>query len=289
MTVLDRLPGLWSAHSTRNHPLLVTCHSTLTAVLCLGDDSKPEQRVDIMAKPNLAAKIIAATDLSIKVAALCDQYSKHARNTSGDIDHLHQEVTNLQTGSETLTNLLNSPDSGNIEASQELSAAVDDSLVKLQRLEQELSPGITRKVLSRVGLRTLRWPLSSNDAHRAAQDLDHCKQGISLASQMTRNQTHVPDADDLKYFVRTDWQWPRSNPAGFLRTYQTNTQTESGQATRTYHEGYNFSKPGWERTTFFLDYNRGHVDYEFEEVPVGEAERLIHVKLRRKYEREYGG
>ncbi|KAL3490285.1 hypothetical protein BJX62DRAFT_238263 [Aspergillus germanicus] len=236
-----------------------------------------------MENPNLAAKVLATTNLSDKVTSLCLQYTKHTQNTNNDIDRLHQEATNLKTVSGNLTKLLNAPNSSRLDF-HELNIAIEDSLSTLQRLEQELSPGISRMALSRVGFRTLKWPLTSNDVERIVQDLSRCTQAIYLVLQVQVNQTHIADAHDLKYFVMTSSRWPESNPAGFLRTYRTGT----GQTTA-HREEYSFSKPGWVHTDFFLDYDRGHIDYDYEEVPWEDAERLIQDKLRRKLERELGG
>lgn len=84
--------------------------------------------------------------------------------------------------------------------------------------------------------------------------------------------------EDLRYFVMVSHRWPRSNPAGFLRKYR-----EGGKG---WSEEYDFAKPGWVRTTFFLDYDRGHIDYDYEEVPAAEAEALIEEKRSRKAERD---
>jgi hypothetical protein len=237
-----------------------------------------------METPVLAAKVIAASNLSAKVASLCLQYCKHARNTNDndDIHRLHQEATKLKAVLETLTKVLNGPNSSRADTSHELIVAIEDGLATLQRLEPELSPGTTRRALSRAGFHTLKWLLTSNDVERTVQDLSRCTQAISLVLQVLMNQTHIADGYDLKYFVMTDSRWSRSNPAGFLRTYRT------GMGKMSHQEEYSFSKPGWVHTNFFLDYDRGHIDFDYEEVPVEEAERLIQGKLRRKFEREQG-
>jgi conjugal transfer/entry exclusion protein len=49
-----------------------------------------------MGNPNVAVEVIAVTNLSVKVASLCLQYSRLARNTNNDINQLHQEVTNVK-------------------------------------------------------------------------------------------------------------------------------------------------------------------------------------------------
>ncbi|KAL2862710.1 uncharacterized protein BJX67DRAFT_365844 [Aspergillus lucknowensis] len=239
--------------------------------------SKPELLTHIMDDPSIAVKINIITSLSEKIALLCLQYTQHCRDM--EIDQLHQAVIDLKTVTENLMGLLNSSNTKSTGASQKLLVALKESLSTLQRLKREISPGIPRTVLSQVGFCTLKWPLGSKSARKSIQDLSHCIQVMS--SVLPVKQTHIPESGphDFKYFVMTNPQWPRSNPAGFLRTYRTEQQT-------IHYEEYDFFKPGWERTTFFLDHERGEVDDNYEEVPVGEAEQLIQEKLQRKYKRE---
>lgn len=117
--------------------------------------------------------------------------------------------------------------------------------------------------MSHIGFRALKWPFRSKYVERTVQDLVRCTQAMSLALQV--GQTYIANVDDLKYFVMTNRLAPRSNPAGFLRTYQTRQTT--------HHEVYSFFKHSWEDTYFFLDYARGHIDNDYEEVPAEEAER----------------
>ncbi|KAH6986760.1 hypothetical protein EDB80DRAFT_874790 [Ilyonectria destructans] len=88
---------------------------------------------------SVASNIIAAVDLSTKVASLCLQYSKLIKNDKVDIDQLHREATNLKAVSKNAQKLLNSPNRRRLESSQELIVAVEDSLSTLQRLEQDLN------------------------------------------------------------------------------------------------------------------------------------------------------
>jgi hypothetical protein len=75
--------------------------------------------------------------------------------------------------------------------------------------------------------------------------------------------------DDLKYYFLTH---PRLSPAGVLRRYRTGEIIHS--------ERYNFDKPGWEPTTYFMDYRRGHIDFEYEETTAEEAQAWIQEELR---------
>lgn len=70
--------------------------------------------------------------------------------------------------------------------------------------------------------------------------------------------------DDLKYYFLTH---PQSMAAGVLRRYRTGEIIHSEQ--------YNFRKPGWESTTYFMDYRRGHIDFDYEETTAEEAQEWI--------------
>jgi hypothetical protein len=83
-----------------------------------------------------------------------------------------------------------------------------------------------------------------------------------------------------EYFVMTSRWATRSDPAGFLRKRRVGGGVQS--------EEYDFNRPGWIPTTFFLDHARGDTDEDYEAVPAEEAEALIEEKLRRKAAREQG-
>jgi hypothetical protein len=82
---------------------------TLIALLCLVDHPSPSSEW-ILREPQTSPqrRSIAVLNLSVKVASLYLQNSRHVRNTNDDMDQLHQEATNLETVSEYLTKLLNS-------------------------------------------------------------------------------------------------------------------------------------------------------------------------------------
>jgi hypothetical protein len=131
-----------------------------------------------------AASVIAVVDLSAKIASLCFQYYKDVKNAGDDINRLSQEVTNLNTISTDLVKLLNGPNGTRLKSSQNLSSAVEDSLRELQKIMQKLDPGAGRKLMSRVGIRALKWPFSSKDMEKTVQDLARCNNSISLALQI---------------------------------------------------------------------------------------------------------
>ncbi|RYP43887.1 hypothetical protein DL768_009592 [Monosporascus sp. mg162] len=132
----------------------------------------------------VAASAITVVELSAKVAALCLQYSKDVKNAGNDIARIHQEVTNLKAASEAVLRLLKSANGIRLQASQELHATLENSSSQLQKLENELTPGIPRKAMKRIGFRALKWPFESRDVEQIVQGFGRYTQIVSLALQV---------------------------------------------------------------------------------------------------------
>ncbi|KAH7243776.1 WD40-repeat-containing domain protein [Fusarium solani] len=132
----------------------------------------------------VVASLIAVVHSSAKVASLCFHYYRDTKNAKDDIDRLQREATNLKKASESVQLLLKGPNGAKLEASQELMVAVKDSLSQLRELEQVLSPGTTRKAMSRLGLWALKWPFQNKDIEKIAQGLGRCTLAISLGLQV---------------------------------------------------------------------------------------------------------
>ncbi|MFC3491504.1 hypothetical protein [Glycomyces rhizosphaerae] len=83
--------------------------------------------------------------------------------------------------------------------------------------------------------------------------------------------------ENVKYFFKTDAEWPRENPAGILRRHSAGDEV------------YNFRLRRWTATDFFEKHRLGHQDFDFVEVPEEEAEQMLAVKQRAQAERERNG
>jgi hypothetical protein len=131
-----------------------------------------------------AASVIAVVDMSAKVGSLLFQYSKDVRNAKEDIGRVQLQVTSLKNASESVQQHLNGPDGEKLEASQKLRDALQQGCSQLESLEQRLLPGKRRKIMSRYGLRALKWPLDRKDIEKTIQDIGRYTQAISLALQL---------------------------------------------------------------------------------------------------------
>ncbi|EXM12294.1 hypothetical protein FOTG_19205 [Fusarium oxysporum f. sp. vasinfectum 25433] len=140
-----------------------------------------------------AASVIAVIDLSAKVASLCFQYYSAVNNAKTDIERLHGELDRLETILEGARQLLESPNGWCLQSSQRLRdglSGCSSELITLEtKLEKKLNPGTTRKVMSRFGVRALKWPFESNDVDGIIWTLEQYRD--TLSSALTIDQTSL--------------------------------------------------------------------------------------------------
>lgn len=131
-----------------------------------------------------ASGVFALVELSAKVASLCVQYSVDVKHAKNDIIRLRTQVNDLETASANILQLLDGPHSTSLKASQPLRRAIDDGLSELQRLYNSLRPKTARQALSRLGFRSLKWPLQTKEVEKIRQSLRQSTQTMCLALQI---------------------------------------------------------------------------------------------------------
>ncbi|OLN83266.1 Vegetative incompatibility protein HET-E-1-like protein 7 [Colletotrichum chlorophyti] len=137
----------------------------------------------------IAVNVIAVVDLSAQIASICLQYSTDVKNARDDIARVIQEIDNLKVTADGALNLLKSPYGAILRTSHQLLGAVKRAESQLERLKAELRPRSTRKAMSRLGLRALKWPFQSKDVEKIVQEIARCTQTISTGLQI--DQTSI--------------------------------------------------------------------------------------------------
>jgi hypothetical protein len=132
----------------------------------------------------VAANVIAVVELSAKIASLCIQYSLAVKRAKADIERLGAEVDSLTELLRGVEKLLKGPEKIQLGASQRLNDALQDCFLQLTQLSTTLDSGKTRKTMSRIGIRALKWPFESRGVAKVINDLERSKQTISLALQV---------------------------------------------------------------------------------------------------------
>ncbi|KAJ3457025.1 hypothetical protein MRS44_014166 [Fusarium solani] len=140
-----------------------------------------------------AASVIAVVDMSAKVASLCTDYFKAVKNARSDIECLQSELASLTIVLRGAERLVKGPDGNKLQTTEELEAALAEASVQLQRLIDELERkhGRTRKVMSRFGIRALKWPFESSEVDGIIQSLDRNQDTISAALMVDNTALNI--------------------------------------------------------------------------------------------------
>ncbi|KAJ3494094.1 hypothetical protein NLG97_g4300 [Lecanicillium saksenae] len=135
-----------------------------------------------------ASSVIAVLDLSAKVAKLCFQYSKEVKDAKESISRLREQATELGNITTSLQTLLNGPNGHTLKSSQQLGGALNNGASQLERVHETLQPKSARQALSRLGLRSLKWPFERIETEKLVEGLRQTTQTISLALQIDQTE-----------------------------------------------------------------------------------------------------
>ncbi|KAF4545816.1 Vegetative incompatibility protein HET-E-1 [Lasiodiplodia theobromae] len=154
---------------------------------------------------------LAVFDLSVKVAKLCWEYYRKVKNAKSDIERLKEEVDRLKAPLEAAEKLLKSPNGQRLQAAQSLLSALQGCEAQLKELETKLKTKLEdtlkhgkiykamRKIIRRLGLSALKWPLESKDVDAIIATLEKHRNELSYALQIdqTAEILHIGQKLDL--------------------------------------------------------------------------------------------
>ena len=128
-----------------------------------------------------AASVVAVIDLSAKIIALCFQYSTAVKDARKDIVRLQRKVNDIKDVFEQVRQLLDGRDKTLPLPTHDLSNSLKECLLQLEELITQLEPGKTRKAMSRIGVRALKWPFTSKEVEKLVASLESYEQIYTLA------------------------------------------------------------------------------------------------------------
>jgi hypothetical protein len=131
-----------------------------------------------------AASVIAVVDISAKVASLCLQYSVAVKDAKDDIARLKRKVEDVKGVLGKIKQLLDGPGKARLPTTDTLTVALEQCLKDLREIKADLEPGKTRKAMTRVGLRALKWPFTSKGVEKMVARLREHEQTFNLALQV---------------------------------------------------------------------------------------------------------
>jgi hypothetical protein len=133
---------------------------------------------------SVAGSVIAIIDISAKITSLCFQYSKSVKDATNDIERVRRKVGDITYILETIKQLLDEQGQTHLSTTHGLSDSLSQCLQELENLKVKLEPGKTRKAMSRVGMRALKWPFTSKEVDKVISNLKGCEQTLSVALQV---------------------------------------------------------------------------------------------------------
>ncbi|KAM3087809.1 hypothetical protein ACMFMG_001879 [Clarireedia jacksonii] len=128
--------------------------------------------------------VIAAIDLSVKVVSRCSEYYTNVEDARDGIGRLQTEAQGLKEILERVRLLCDGPNAMRLQDPQGLREGVEDCQKLLAQLEAKLEPRTTKKLMSRFGIRALKWPFKSNEVDSIIEKLGNCKDNISFSLQV---------------------------------------------------------------------------------------------------------
>jgi hypothetical protein len=130
-----------------------------------------------------AASVIAVIDISAKITAACYQYYTAVKDAKDDVERVQRKVSNITHVLEKLKPLY-SQDKKRLSTTHGLSDSLEQWLRDMEDMRMKLDPGKTRKTMSRIGFRALKWPFTSKQVDKIVSTLEGYEQTFGLALQV---------------------------------------------------------------------------------------------------------
>ena len=135
-----------------------------------------------------AASVVAIIDISAKITSLCYQYFVAVKGAKIEIERLQKKVADIERVLKNIKKLLDGPHKARLPTTHNLFESLEQCSKELKHLEEELEPGKTRKVMSRVGLRALKWPFTSKKVEMIISSMEGYEHTFTLALQADQAQ-----------------------------------------------------------------------------------------------------
>lgn len=131
-----------------------------------------------------AASVIAVIQLTGSLVKLCGGYIQEVKDARDEILSLQRAIEGIKGTLQDLQKSLQSDDGKTLPTSSRLPNNITDCLSDLRALEAKLDLGKGKKLMRKVGLRALRWPLKRADMESMIQNLERYKSSFIFSLQV---------------------------------------------------------------------------------------------------------
>ena len=125
--------------------------------------------------------IVAVTDISVKILSILVRYYSEVHNAQAEIQRLSTEVQSLHDVLSKLAVLVQEPGTTRLPASIASALAIRQTLYDIKALEKRLNPSKRGRLMSRVGVRALTWPLTRKDVNECISKIERHKTTFNFA------------------------------------------------------------------------------------------------------------
>jgi hypothetical protein len=131
-----------------------------------------------------AASVIAVIGISAKITSISYHYAVDVKDAKNDIERVQRKVSDITHVLEKLKQLPDSQDKKRLSTTHGLSDSLKQCLWELEEMRAKLEPGKTRKTMSRIGMRVLKWPFTGKQVDKIVSILEGYQQTFILALQV---------------------------------------------------------------------------------------------------------
>jgi hypothetical protein len=119
-----------------------------------------------------AASIIAVIQITAQIYKLCSSYISEVKNAPKDVERLQSKTSSLHSVLEKIEQMLRGSKSARLTMSTSVLEPLKRCVTDLEELKAKLDAGKRKKSMSRVGLRSLRWPFTRKEVEKAIKMLE---------------------------------------------------------------------------------------------------------------------
>jgi hypothetical protein len=130
-----------------------------------------------------AASVIAVIQLTRSVVNICGGYIQEVKDARDDIITLQRTVAGLEAILQRFKELLHEPRGIKLSTSS-LANNISDCLSCLEALEEKIGLGRGKRMMKRLGIRAIKWPLKRKEVDRIIADLERYKSFFTLSLQV---------------------------------------------------------------------------------------------------------
>ncbi|RJE17766.1 NACHT domain protein [Aspergillus sclerotialis] len=131
-----------------------------------------------------AASVIAVIQLTGSIVKICGSYLQEVKDARDQIITLQRTVASLESILHKLSDLLQETCDAKLDTSPSLVNDVSDCLSHLESLKKKIYPVRGKRMMRRLGIQALKWPLKRTEVDKTVHDLERYKSSFILSLQV---------------------------------------------------------------------------------------------------------